>query len=92
MKLAPALDVAMMIESRKLTSRFFSSRRMPSSRTCSKVVRTDGWAFSISSSRMTEKGCLMTCAVRLRESEAPSLMRRETSDEDTNSFISRRMM
>ncbi len=31
--LAPALDVAMIMQSRKLISRFFSSRRTPSSRT-----------------------------------------------------------
>ena len=65
MTLAPALEVAMMMVSRKLISRFLSSRRIPSSRTWRRVVNTEGWAFSISSSRMTEKGCFMTEAVRL---------------------------
>ena len=57
---APALEVAMMIQSRKLISRFFSSRRIPSSSTCNRVVSTDEWAFSISSKSTTEKGCLET--------------------------------
>lgn len=88
--LAPALEVAIIMQSRKLISRFFSSRRMPSSRTWSKVVSTDGWAFSISSKSTTENGCLEIWAVRLRLSSAPSLIRRATSLEETNSFMSRR--
>ena len=39
---APAFDVAMTIVSRKLISRLFSSRRMPSSNSCSSVVKTCG--------------------------------------------------
>ena len=88
--LAPALEVTIMMASRKLTSRFFSSRRMPSSRTWRRVVMTDEWAFSISSSSTTENGCFMIWAVRLMGSLAPSLMSRETSEGETNSFMSRR--
>ena len=42
MVLSPALEVAIIMESRKLISWLRLSRRMPSSRTWSRVVRTEG--------------------------------------------------
>ena len=89
---APALLVAITIASRKLISRFFSSRKIPSSSSCSNVVRTSGAAFSISSSSTTLNGCFITCAVRLIGSRAPSAINRETSSARTYSFMSIRII
>ena len=91
MRSAPAFDVAMTMVSRKLISRFFSSRKIPSSRSCSNVVRTCGCAFSISSSNTTLNGFFCTCAVRLSGSFAPSAINRPTSSGLTNSLRSRRI-
>ena len=88
---APALLVAITIASRKLISRFFASRKIPSSSSCSSVASTSGAAFSISSSSTTLNGCFITCAVRLIGSSAPSAMRRVTSSGRTNSFKSNRI-
>ena len=88
MRSAPALLVAMTIASRKLTSRFLISRRIPSSNSCSKVANTSGAAFSISSSSTTLKGCFITWAVKLAGSSAPSAIRRDTSSGRTYSLRS----
>ena len=51
--LAPRLEVMMMMQLRKSTRRPLASERWPSSRICSSMLKTSGWAFSISSSRTT---------------------------------------
>ncbi len=48
------LLVMMMIVLRKSTVRPFASDSRPSSKICSRMLKTSGWAFSISSSRTTE--------------------------------------
>ena len=51
---APTLLVMMMMVLRKSTLRPWESVRRPSSRICRRILKTSGWAFSISSKRMTE--------------------------------------
>ncbi len=52
----PRLVVRMITVLRKSTLRPCASVSAPSSRICSSVSRTSGWAFSISSNRTTENG------------------------------------
>ena len=52
--LLPALEVMTMTVFSKFTVRPWASVIRPSSRICSRMLSTSGWAFSISSKRMTE--------------------------------------
>ena len=60
---APMFEVMMMIVLRKSTVRPFASARRPSSKICSRMLKTSGCAFSISSSRITEYGRRRTASV-----------------------------
>ena len=51
---APTLEVMMMMVLRKSTLRPLASDRLPSSMICSSMLKASGWAFSISSKRITE--------------------------------------
>src|SRR3954470_17902017 len=53
---APMFEVMITIACRKSTVRPCESVRRPSSRICRRMLKTSGWAFSISSSRSTEYG------------------------------------
>ena len=59
----PTLDVMMTIVFLKLTVRPWESVRRPSSRICSIMLNTSGWAFSISSNSSREYGFLRTTSV-----------------------------
>ena len=48
---------------RKSTERPWLSVRRPSSRICSSVLNTSGWAFSISSNSTTRNGLRRTASV-----------------------------
>ena len=48
---------------RKSTDRPCESVSRPSSRICSSVLKTSGWAFSISSNSTTENGLRRTASV-----------------------------
>ena len=50
----PRLLVRMRMVLRKSTVRPWPSVRRPSSRTCNRMLNRSGWAFSTSSSRITE--------------------------------------
>lgn len=50
----PTLEVRMITVFRKSTLRPEPSVRCPSSKICNRVLKTSGWAFSISSNRTTE--------------------------------------
>src|SRR3954465_15583422 len=50
---APMFDVMITMQWRKSTVRPCESVRRPSSRICRRMLKTSGWAFSISSSRST---------------------------------------
>ena len=50
----PALEVMTMTVFSKFTVRPWASVMCPSSRICSRTLSTSGWAFSISSKRMTQ--------------------------------------
>ncbi len=60
---APTLLVAMIRVLVKSTTRPLPSVRRPSSKTCSRILCTSEWAFSISSSRMTLNGRRRTRSV-----------------------------
>src|SRR3954471_22641796 len=53
---APMFEVMITIACRKSTVRPWESVRRPSSRICRRMLKTSGWAFSISSSSRTEYG------------------------------------
>ena len=53
MRSDPTFDVITTIVLRKSTLRPFASVRLPSSKIWRRILKTSGWAFSISSSRMT---------------------------------------
>src|ERR1700738_4963040 len=60
----PRLEVMMITVFLKSTVRPCESVRRPSSRICSSVLNTSGWAFSISSKSTTENGfCRHTSAL-----------------------------
>ena len=50
---APMFDVMITMALRKSTVRPWASVSRPSSRICSRMLKTSGWAFSISSSSST---------------------------------------
>ena len=54
MSLAPMFEVMITIVLRKSTVRPWASVSRPSSRICRRMLKTSGWAFSISSSSSTE--------------------------------------
>ena len=60
---APMFDVMITIVLRKSTLRPCASVSLPSSSTCNRMLKTSGWAFSISSSRTTEYGLRRTASV-----------------------------
>ena len=61
--LEPAFDVIIIIVFSKLTVLPWASVSLPSSNTCSKILNTSLWAFSISSNKTIEYGCLLTFSV-----------------------------
>ena len=69
---APALDVIMITVFEKSTFLPCESVMCPSSNTCKKILNTSGCAFSISSSKMTEYGCLLTCSLSCPPSSCPT--------------------
>ena len=60
---APMFDVMITIVLRKSTLRPWASVSFPSSRICRRMLKTSGWAFSISSRRTTEYGLRRTASV-----------------------------
>ena len=60
---APALVVMMMITLRKSVLRPLLSVKVPWSITCKRILKISGWAFSISSSKSTQCGFLLTASV-----------------------------
>ena len=63
MSLAPMFEVMITIALRKSTVRPWASVSRPSSRIWSRMLKTSGWAFSISSSSSTEYGLRRTASV-----------------------------
>ena len=60
---APMFEVMITIACRKSTVRPCESVRRPSSRICRRMLKTSGWAFSISSSSRTLYGLRRTASV-----------------------------
>ena len=60
---APMFDVMITIVLRKSTLRPWASVSFPSSRIWRRMLKTSGWAFSISSRRTTEYGLRRTASV-----------------------------
>ena len=63
MSLAPMFEVMITIALRKSTVRPWASVSLPSSRIWSRMLKTSGCAFSISSSSSTEYGLRRTASV-----------------------------
>ena len=63
MSRVPRLVVMMITVFLKSTTRPWESVRRPSSRICSSVLKTSGWAFSTSSKSTTENGLRRTFSV-----------------------------
>mmetsp|Transcript_11213 Transcript_11213/g.31354 ORF Transcript_11213/g.31354 Transcript_11213/m.31354 type:complete len:282 (+) Transcript_11213:304-1149(+) len=68
----PMFEVRMMTAFLKLTTRPCESVTRPSSRICSRMLKTSPWAFSISSKRMTAYGRLRTASVSWPPSSYPT--------------------
>ena len=68
----PTLLVMISTVLRKSTVRPCESVSRPSSSTCSSVLKTSGWAFSISSSSTTEYGRRRTSSVSWPASPYPT--------------------
>src|SRR3954447_15259333 len=73
---APMFEVMITIACRKSTVRPCESVSRPSSRICRRMLKTSGWAFSISSSRSTEYGFLRPAPPRLPPPPSPPPARR----------------
>src|SRR5438093_1488860 len=69
---APMFDVMIRIVFLKFTLLPSPSVRCPSSKTCSRMLKMSGCAFSISSSRTTEYGFLRTFSVSWPPSSCPT--------------------
>ena len=70
--LAPALEVIMITVLEKSTFLPCESVICPSSSTCRSTLNTSGCAFSISSNRMTEYGCVLTWSLSCPPSSCPT--------------------
>jgi len=70
--LAPMLEVMITMVFLKSMRLPRESVRWPSSNTCSRMLYTSKWAFSISSSRMTEYGLRFTFSVSWPPSSCPT--------------------
>ena len=68
---APMFEVMITITLRKSTLRPCASVSLPSSSTCNRMLKTSGWAFSISSSSTTEYGLRRTASVSWPPSSYP---------------------
>ena len=70
----------------KLTLRFRLSVSCPSSRTCSRMLKTSGCAFSISSRRTTEYGLRRTLSVSCPPSSYPTYPGGAPTSRETENF------
>ena len=69
---APRFDVIMITVFLKSTFLPFESVKCPSSNTCNKILNTSGWAFSISSSKITAYGRWRIFSVNWPPSSKPT--------------------
>ncbi len=83
---APRFEVIMIIVFLKSTVRPLLSVRRPSSNIWSKILKTSGWAFSISSNKMTWYGRRRTLSVKIPPSSYPTYPGGEPIRRDTECF------
>src|SRR6266568_2280213 len=86
MSRVPRFEVMMMTAFLKSTVWPCASVRWPSSRICSSVLNTSGWAFSISSNRTTLNGLRRTASVSWPPSSYPTYPGGEPISRDTVCF------